>query len=101
MRLLQLWRIEMGHFKTRYLLSVLFLLFSDTLQQQQNAHNGGTVDHMLLSSCKDCSSTLDGATTPGPQGDEEEELCWGYEKGCSNKRRLFVPQCEQNPSRSR
>ncbi len=24
----------------------------------------------------------------------QAELCWGYEKDCTNERRLFVPHCE-------
>lgn len=23
-----------------------------------------------------------------------KDMCWGYEKGCSNTNRLFVPKCE-------
>lgn len=78
----------MYNFKRRCLLlvSLLFTLFPALTLQ----HNGSTVDYMLSSYlCKDCAT---------PQGDKD--LCWGYEKGCNNKRRLFIPQCEK-PDKSR
>ena len=29
-------------------------------------------------------------------GEEEGEgLCWGYERGCTEERRLFVPTCDE------
>ena len=29
------------------------------------------------------------------RAEEEEELCWGYEKGCTSEKRLFVPRCDE------
>ena len=31
------------------------------------------------------------------ESEGEETLCWGYEKGCSEETRLFVPHCDEPP----
>lgn len=61
--------------------------------RQSVAMDGAEIDCEQQESCSNrrtVNLTL-GAT------DSVENLCWGYEKDCKKKNRLFVPQCHEPP----
>ena len=75
-------------------------------------HDGSTVTLMLarlgLGPAAAPNNTSTTGTGPGACNGEEqdrpclgslpEDMCWGYENGCTEDRRLFVPKCEGSPT---
>ena len=84
------------------LIAVCLVLITPTQQR----HDGGTVDRVLArylgqgtgggGSSKKCSSVGDCEDMNNVTSDSstDDELCWGYEKKCNKRNRLFVPQCD-------
>ncbi len=82
-------------------------------QQQQQQHDGVSVTRMLAKmglgpagsklswKLKPCGLSRP-CLTPFSEGQTEGAggfpSCWGYEKGCTEDIRLFVPQCEGSAS---
>lgn len=92
----------------RYMILISVCLALITPTRQNNHHRGSTVDGMLARylkheadrgvSIENCDSVggcegMSNATSEGSNS-VDDELCWGYEKKCNKRNRLFVPQCD-------
>lgn len=84
------------------LLAAFSLLCGSSASEELEHHDGSTVTKMLarlglgpgVNSGALCEGDAACLQEEEEGGSIPTDMCWGYEKGCSREKRLFVPKCE-------